>query len=103
MNKKEILEEYKFLLEEYKKIDSEQTKKFCLKSLSTGLGCITLEIITKCEIFSPFFLGSITYFSWKDIIDSEYLFYPTIKHSLYQKILADYLCCLQIRTAYRNI
>lgn len=90
MTEKEILEEYKELLKESKKIDYEQTKKFCLKSLSTGLGCITLEAITKREIFSPIFLGSIAYFSWKDIIDSEYVFYPITKHSLYQKILQDY-------------
>lgn len=95
MTEKEILEEYKSLLEEYNKIDNEKTKTFCLQSLGIGLGCIALEVITKSEIFSPIFLGGVAYFGTKNIFDEELFFYPIINHSLYKEILNEYQTCNQ--------
>lgn len=90
MTEKEILEEYKFLLEEYQKIDFQKNKIFCFQSFGVGLGSTLLELITNKEIFSPIFLGGIIYFGTKNILDKDLFSYPIINHSLYKKILNDY-------------
>ena len=87
MKEKEILKEYKLLLEEYQKIDFQKNKIFCFETFGVGLGSMLLEVIINKEIFSPIFLGGIIYFGTKNILDKDLFSYPIINHSLYKKIL----------------
>lgn len=95
MNKKQIIEEYKYLQEEYLKIEHEINKKFCLQSLYIGTTSIILENITNLEIISSLGLGMITYFGIKNMFDDDTFFYPLINHSLYKNILNEYQLCIK--------
>ena len=90
MNNKKYLEEYKYLSNEAKKIENNQTKTFCIHTLSSSINSIAIELISSSNTISSIYFGSTLYFNTKQFLKLDSFYYPFINHSLYKSSLTKY-------------